>query len=258
LSIPAPVDPSPWGEYPFAKGDSRSVMIGPLRIDLRRENGEVWIAWSRSKGDEAPEPPTEWERWAEAGEGSSLMLRPAFPSRTLIVAPELSFNLVPRSSARIYVRVPLCAQVVLSHPDQTVLTEIPTVVMSNTWWGDFVDGELCFWLPTTARRVLAPEHFQPHLVVCPLLIENLSEDLLNVEKSAVRVAHLSIFDDDGRLWADATRVRYTSDEEGSEIDMSGKAPTEVHDAKRIAAPRIPIARGIRARTFARLKSLSGR
>ena len=253
----ANVAPTPWREYHLEGGETQSVVIGPLRIDLRRENGEIWIAWSRSVDGESADAPSEWVRWAAPGVEGSVTLRPTLPDRALVVAPEVSFNLAPHSEARIYVRVPLVAQIVLGDRAQTVLREVPTIVMSNTWWGDFVGGELCYWLPTTARRTLEPEHFLSHLVACPVNIENRSESVLEAEKSAVRVAYLSIFGEEGRLWADETRVVYSGDEEGSEIDMLGEAPAEAPGAVLIAPPRQRGGRGFRARTFARLKSLSG-
>ena len=247
---------SPWREYPLEEGETSSVSVGPLRIDLRREGDEVWIAWSRSTENGTPEPPTEWERWAAPG-NAAVALRPALPSRALVVGPEKPLGLAPRTRARIYVRVPLVAQVVLGDGDPTVLLEVPTIVMSNTWWGDVMEGEMCYWLPTSARRAVGPEHFQPHLVVCPVLIDNQSSGVLEVAKSAVRVAHLSIFDAGGRLWADETTVHYSGSEEGSEIEMSGTAPPEATTAVLLVPPREPIPRGLRAKTFARLKSISG-
>ena len=257
-----PTYPAPWGEYRLEHGASERVSLGPLRIELRREGGEIWIATSHIDtadidADEGVEPSKDWRRWASADDGFPVVVRPALPSTALVVSPEVPFSVAPRASARVYVRVPLVAQVVLANPEETLLHEVPTVVMSNTWWGDFVEGELCLWLPTTARRSLEPEHFQPHLVVCPVYIENHSDGVLEVDKSAVRAFHLSIFNADGRLWADQTHVTYSASEDGSEIQMSGSPPAEVPDASLIVPPQVKIPRGLRARTFARLKSLSG-
>ena len=51
-------------------------------------------------------------------------------------------------------------------------------------------------------------------------------DDLHVDRIALRVAHLSLYRDGDRLWADTTRVRYLGEDAGSRIDMSGKAPEE--------------------------------
>ncbi len=131
------------------------------------------------------------------------------------------------------------------------------ITLSDTWFGTLTDGELCYWLPTQARRSVTPEIFEPYLAICPLQLENRSHGDLDVIKIALRVSHLSIFQDEGRLWADGTRVRYRGDEEGSDIDMQRRAPDEAPGAELVMPPRTPVSRGLRTRTFARLKALSG-
>nr|NIP60435.1 hypothetical protein [Gemmatimonadota bacterium]NIR80852.1 hypothetical protein [Gemmatimonadota bacterium]NIT89671.1 hypothetical protein [Gemmatimonadota bacterium]NIU33451.1 hypothetical protein [Gemmatimonadota bacterium]NIU37737.1 hypothetical protein [Gemmatimonadota bacterium] len=158
---------------------------------------------------------------------------------------------------RIYVRVPLWVRVELHGGATMRLTEIPSVILSDTWFGDFMEGELCYFQPTTARREVRPEHFDDHLAVCPILLSNRSQDPLAVEKLALRVAHLSIFRRGRELWADETRVRYRGDEAGSEIRSAHSPPSEAPDATLLTPPRTPADRGFRARTFSRLKGLSG-
>lgn len=262
---------SPWGKHALPSGDPLTLEIGPLRIRARAPGDEIWLAhtpgdWTRHHRDADPgarartdaAEAEDWVRWPVAGGSGEVELRPAFPSRTVVVEPELSFRLVPGASARVYVRVPLWARVEAGGDPTQQLTEIPSVVLSDTWWGSVTEGELCHWLRTTARREVGPEVFRPHVAVCPLQLSNRSEEELPVEKIAVRTAHLSLFADDGRFWADETRVRYRGPEHGSDIDVSGERPTEAPDADRVAEPReAPPSRGFRTRTFARLKSLPG-
>jgi hypothetical protein len=93
--------------------------------------------------------------------------------------------------------------------------------------------------------------------VCPLQLENASRDELHVDRIALRVAHLSVFRQGQRLWADETRVRYLGEDAGSRIDMSGKPPAEAPDAERLTPPDDPLSRGFTGRTFARLRSSIG-
>lgn len=169
----------------------------------------------------------------------------------------MPFHVIPGASARIYVRVPLVVSVNIADSEDTHLTEVPSVVLSNTWWGRVVDGELAYWLPTTARRHIGPEHFPPYLAVCPVLIQNRATESLEVEKVAIRGTHLSLFSTGSQLWGDQTTVVYRADEEGSEVDMTGAAPEQAAGATLISPAREPLSRGLRARTFARIKSISG-
>lgn len=256
---------TPWGEHAIPREGTLTVRVGPATLRARAEGDEIRLAhapgdWARPEAEQgdAPEPgDRDWTRWP-VGEGvDRLALSPVFPPRTVVVEPELSFRLPAGGGARIFVRVPLWARVgVRGGDDGATLTEVPSVILSDTWWGGFTEGELCYWLPTTARRRVPPEVFTSHAAVCPLQLSNRSAGELAVERIALRVAHLSLFDDEGRLWADETRIRYRGVEEGSEIDFAGTRPAEAPGAVTVAEPRaIPPARGLRALTFARLKAL---
>lgn len=258
----------PWGTHPLPDGGGvLTVRVGPLSLWARGREDEVWLAhapgdWARRRREEDREPPPEdeeWVRWPVGGSARRVRLSPVFPSRPLVVKPELSFRLVPGTEARIYVRPPLWAAVTVPGDEDRQLTEVPTVELSDTWWGEFDAGELGYWLPTGARRTPpGPEGFEPHQAVCPVDLANRSDDVLEVEKIALRVGHLSIYRGEGGLWANSTRVRYRGSDEASEVDVAGRAPEEAgRDAVRVAAPREPVTRGFRARTFSRLRVLSG-
>lgn len=254
--------PRPWGEHDLEEGGEQRIEIGPLRLRIRRRDGEIWLAHAREESPagsplEPGEDDAEWTRWAVPEGIRSVRLWPAFPDRALVARPEHSFHLVRGAEVRVYIRVPLSVRIELPGSAPAKLTEVPTVTLSDTWFGDLTDGELTYFLPTTARREIGPEHFAPHLAACPLRLSNSAVDDLEVEKIALRVAHLSLFGHQEELWADETSVRYRSAEEGSDVRVSGKPPREAPDSQLLTPPRIPTERGFRARTFARLLTLPG-
>ena len=265
---------APWGPLSLREGQVTPLRVGPRALWFQARDGEIWIAhedavspeearsggpWTESPGPEPPEG-IEWFRWATPGGEINLFLRPAFPDRTLVLEPEHSFRLLTRAEARVYVRVPLWIQVELpmAPPGSALLLEeMPSLAMSDTWWGGFMDGELAYWLPTTARREMVQALHHPHLAVCPLLLSNRSGSDLAVEKLALRAPHLSIFSHDGGLWADEARVTYQGLDEGSQIEVTGRAPVEAEGAVRVTPPRTPSQRSFRARTFDRIRGLPG-
>ncbi|MCG6989277.1 MAG: hypothetical protein LJF06_14005, partial [Gemmatimonadetes bacterium] len=89
-----------------------------------------------------------------------------------------------------------------------------------------------------------------------LQLDNLSDDDLVVEKLLVRVEHLSVYEDEDRLWAEEVRVEYHGEAEGSDIRMDDRPPREAAGAREITPARTQ-ARSFKARTFARLRALSG-
>lgn len=257
----------PWGTHQLPDDEQiLTIRVGPLSLWARARGDEIWLAhaagdWTRHGEPPAREPPPEsegWVRWPVGPDAYAVHLSPAVPVRPLVVKPELSFRLTPGATARIYVRVPLWVRVIVPGDDSRQLTEVPTVNLSDTWWGEFSDGELAYWLPTSARRTVGSKNFASHQVVCPVELTNRSSDELEVEKIALRVAHLSVYLGERGLWSDVTRVRYRGGDEGSDINVTGQAPEESGgEGVRVALPREPLTRGFRARTFSRLRALSG-
>lgn len=246
----------PWGAHPLGGEEPLSVELGPLRVRVRLREDEVWIAHA---ADEVPGAAEEgWLRWPMAEAPDRVHLAPVLPPRTLVAEPEVPFRLLPDTRARVFVRVPLWVRIRANGAEGPILTELPSVVLSDTWWGDLSEGELCYWLGTTARRSVPEDVFAPHLVVCPLQLVNRAHDDLPVERIALRVGHLSVFAQDGRFWSDETRVRYRGVDEGSRVDVSGRPPSEAPGAVKVAGARHgPPPSGFRARSIARLKALPG-
>jgi hypothetical protein len=253
-----------WGERPPpAAGETERLVVGPLVIWLSAVENELWVTHAYAEEDEAApeEPPedAEWSRWAMKDVPHRVRVLPVFPDRPLVVKPEHPFTLLPRARARVYMRVPPWVRleaVDAARGRGTLLTEVPTERLSDTWWGDFLDGELAYWLTTRARREIRPELFEPWMVMSTLQLENHSEGALPVEKLALRVEHLSIYEKEGWLWAEEVRVAYRGEAEGSDIHMDDQPPREAAGAREISPARAQT-RSFRARTFARLKALSG-
>jgi hypothetical protein len=254
--------PAPWGRIELPTAVTLPHRVGPRDLWFAFRHREILVATSRApEGTQvpAPEPPetSSWSRWAVPGEERTVVLRPILPDRAVVLQSELPFSLLPRAEARIYVRIPLWIRVETVGNGATLLMELPTVDLSDTWWGGFMEGELCYWLHTHARREMPAELIQPYLAICPLLLVNRSGADLRVEKFAFRVAHLSLFLHRGGLWADESVVRYQGEAEGSQIEITGHPPPEAAGAARVAEPRIPVVRSFTARTFQRLKAFPG-
>jgi hypothetical protein len=174
-----------------------------------------------------------------------------------VVEPDDAFFLARGAQARIFVRVPLWAHLEALGKVTTSLISIPTVEASDTWLGTFEEGELSYWIPTSARRSFDDSLFQPHLAMCPVQLVNRADEPLSVERIALRVAYLSLYAVGARIWGDETRVRYDGETEGTNLDVAGAPPGEADGAVLLKAARVKASRGLRALTFARLRSLQG-
>lgn len=250
-----------WGRYRVPKESPLRIELGSLTVLARKEGDEIWI--SHHLRSDSGSPPgiqpqrDEWARWSAPANVDELEVLPAVPDRPLVLQPEDPFHLLPGARARIFVRVPLWVRVTVPGVRGATLLEFPTVRLSDTWWGNPQEGQLCYWLHITARREAPPSIFRPDRIICPVDLLNQAKEELPVEKTLLRVGHLSVFRGSGTLWSDEIRVRYRGEEEGTEIEMTGRTPPEAPGAPRLAHPRDPLTKGFSARTFARLRALPG-
>lgn len=259
------------------------LVIGPNRLWVRSRRGEVRVAMETpegtpravrkeadlvSEGSRLPEISTDdecwaqletlkWRRFAYPSPPKTIQMAPRMPDRPLILAGETQFDVRPGARVRFYVAVPVWISVRIPGADPEVLLEHPTSVLSSTWFGDFFEGEHCYWTPTRARTDPAKLPKANYLVTCPIEVINRSADPLLVDKLALRVQHVSIFLDEERLWSDETKIAYLGGGEFSKIQWSGKPPKEVKGATRLAEPLVAARKGLTAWTFDRIGNLSG-
>lgn len=257
---------SPWKEYDLSSTRRLSLRIGKLKLEAGVESGELKIRTMNltphldvkgpAEGDE-PEIGSGWHRWPLENQGHRLSLLPMFPDRPLIARTESPIHLARGNSVRVFVRVPVWVKISLTGERVVEMMKAPVVVLSKTWFGTFMEGELCYWLSTTARRRISSDLFRHHLVICPLQIRNGSDSELLLEEFCLRVAHLSIFADKEALWADETTIVFRGGEQTSSIQTSGRPPAEALEARLLIAAEQPGGETFAARTFRTLKAFSG-
>lgn len=244
-----------WGEHPVPDDGIARLSVGPLELRFTQRASEIRLSLART--GERGEP--RWRRWAATdGWNGRIRLSPTLPDRTVVVKPDDEFSLMREARARIFVRVPLSVRVEALGDRSTALLTVPTVILSDTWWGTQDEGELCYFLDTKARRRVQDEDFAEHLCICPLELRNRSQDDLLVTRIALRTRYLTVYRDGDQIWADETRVGYRGEVEGSSLEVAGTPPAEAGEPVLMSAPLEPMDRGFSARTFALLKhSLGG-
>jgi hypothetical protein len=246
-----------WRDYDLPIGSEHCWEIGSLRLQARFEDSEVWLANSELTTTENENPslasqkePPEWGRWALAAPPSAITIEPEFPDKSLVVKPDNSFKLLPGVEARIFVRVPIWVKVSIPPGGKSkLLAEYPSVVLSLTWFGTTMEGELCYWLASSIRRSISPDLFAPNLALCPVIIKNRSSEELVVDKLCLRVKWLSLYQLDSQLWSDETTISYQGTGEVSHVDVSERPPVEAKGAKLIVKPREVNKKGLAIRTF---------
>jgi len=252
-----------WGQHEVTENSIQTWRLGILQLWCRKCEKEIQLACYHHADEQAPSLPAvpdtvRWTRWAVDARLKKIELAPMLPDRSVVLKFDSRFWLTRHIKATIYVRIPVWLQVNLSDRKKTrPLAEIPSVNMATTWFGDYFEGELSYWLATCIERKGEPDATRPFLAVCPIELINNSEEDLPVEKICLRVSNLSLFVHDGQLWSDLNRIFYTGEQDVNQVEVSGSPPDDAKSAALIALPRMPQRKSLFAKTFSSIKDLPG-
>ncbi len=225
-----------WGEYELATGETAEWDIGPLRVWLHRGPSEwrlarEWLDKNETRGSNLvrnsafPEGHIGSERFAFSEVGPEVRLRPLSADRAVVARPKTPFRVLPGHGSRVFMSSPLWVEIGVG-AGPTVLCELPTERLSDTWFGATTQaGEL--W--------------------------NRARDALVVERLNLPVPFLSIYSGGtGEAWSEEVHMVRTEDGDTAELEVRAGPPEEAMGAKRLSAPRQIAEKGHLFRAFGSL------
>ncbi|UCG55722.1 MAG: DUF432 domain-containing protein [Phycisphaerales bacterium] len=244
--------------------------IGPLQIRLRRSGDEIHIATERLADPDslteisAPVPVSEiegeemdWRRWVVGSDVSTVQLTPRMPARPVVVRPELPVSIPTGQEALFFVSIPICVGISASKSGKLQLCEVPTLVLSNTWFGDPMSGELCYALRSRARRQIADSEPRPNRAVCPVKIRNTAPAQLSVERFCVHVEHLRIYSGSRQLWTNEVNITFKGESEVSQVTYGQSPPSFEPVGQLLSEARTPLKKALLKRSLGGLSLFGG-
>ncbi|MFO8098303.1 MAG: hypothetical protein R6T83_01635 [Salinibacter sp.] len=185
-------------------------------------------------------------------------LRPALADRPVVSRPEHPLHVPPGESVTLYLSTALWIQVVRAD-EKTVLQEVPSHRMSDTWFGpSTLSGELCYATRTAGRLRLDHLPLRLHRAVTPLRVQNQSDAGLALERVQLPTPHLTLYQAaNDTLWTNAVTMRHVTTGEGASVHVREGAPDVVEAAEKLRPPRTPDRRGLMTSTFGAFEALFG-
>lgn len=249
----------------FGEDKKGVCRIGPLTLRVERIPDEWHIAATRHDGPpSATEDDTlsaesagdlDWRRWVVSGSDLDIVLSAATPDRSVVVRPDYQVIIPPGQKATFYVTIPVWVRITAGS-DKTLLCEEPPVTLSKIWFGDFLSGEVCYSLKTRARRSFDRDTTDDYRAICPVSVTNRADTDLPLERICIRTAHLTLFEDDGLLWASEVTAVFQGDEHVAKLTYGEKPPPECDRATQVFEPRQPAQGSVLRRTFQKMKWLN--
>jgi hypothetical protein len=126
---------------------------------------------------------------------------------------------VLQSNAEAIFFAPLCPIINFVIPDGAVLSSCTPFKTPKTWWGrDVTSGKFCYSLPGRLfpfpHDAFFTQKVNPLLVLCPVVIKNVSKKLFAVETIRLDTEQLSIYEvtESGLLFSDIIEIEVTDNE----------------------------------------------
>ena len=246
--------------------------VGPLDAWIKRSTADWYVAHEREPDHDraealpAPLHPAQsslrvgqltWNRWVAGEESARVRLVPVMPDRSVVIRPRYPLNVPRGKEVLFFVSIPVWVRVLVGETESQPLCELPTVVLSKTWFGDPISGELCYSLKTKVLRQIGMVENRAYMAVCPVLIRNQAFADLDFQRICIRVEHLSLYLGETRLWSNQVEVQFHGEELNSTIITGRGAPDFERTADRVCEAREPAERSLLKKSFFFLKALTG-
>lgn len=177
---------------------------------------------------------------------------PALPDRPLVIKPDRPLTILPGESARFFLEIPIWFR--LTAGDEGILIfEEPLSVLSNTWFGDPLNGQLCYRLEIRLHQSIGSVDPSAHVAMCPLSLTNDSRQGLPFEKLCLHVENLSVFKGADRLWTNGLNVVFKGPDQATQIQLDSGRPEFGGELVPACSPREPMDSWSIKKTFSMLK-----
>lgn len=253
-----------WGSLSFEESSKVRLEIGPLCLWIARAEHEWLVQWQQAQDPmldmaqvvrdvECPAIKDEDGvlRFATSWEGFRLRIYPSLADRGVVVRPETPTILGPHDEVAFYVSTPLwlCLETDTGIP----IMEVPTFRPSDTWFGDFQDGELAYASRTAGRVSLSDVRPYHARALTKVSIRNEANEPMMIERINIPVPLLTLFQDsEDRFWTESLSL--IAQERGSlvQLQLSPSAPKEAKNAERVTMPRTESSSNVLVRALHRL------
>jgi hypothetical protein len=188
----------PDGSIPLAINESLHLEFGHLVLDICRHPFEWTVQYVYGRVSEnrsmAEFGDHTVHRYVMDEQESEVSLRPTLADRAVVARPLSPISLMAGATITVYISTPLWLAV---HAGQHRLTELPAVILSDTWFGNKSIGELCYSDATRARLDPCAVENLYFKAVTPVEIRNHSKSLLTLDRINVPVTMLPLYRSNG-------------------------------------------------------------
>lgn len=206
---------------------------------------------------EEPYEFTKPVRWNCSAKPQWIQALPALPTRPILARPQHAIQIAPHTDLRFFVSIPINLQLYQGQEKPQLLADIPIKPLSDTWFGDPFNGELCYLVRTRAVRHLEEVAKELYRTLTEVTVRNETEEPFLLQRIHVPAAHLSIYATEAsQLWTESLRYVYHGDDHPLQISPSHGIPSTPKGLKLLNGAREKLDKNLIHRTFGTLKMFS--
>ncbi|MCF7913925.1 MAG: hypothetical protein K9L66_02030 [Spirochaetaceae bacterium] len=237
------------------KEEKGELVIGQRRCETGQEEVLKWIELS-SEQVNASDKSIEWD-WYAGGSNQEITVLPAMPNRPLVLKPQVRRHIQPGCKTQLLIFIPVWLLFYSGHEEeQNKLCELPSEILSSTWFGEMQNGELCYALNRGLLESRPAVALSPHSAACTLNIHNASNSLLDFQRMAVHVEYLSLFSDGHSLYTNEVYVKFNGVDKISQVKYSARGPKWGGELTKLKSPREHPTKNLLKKSFYFFKSLT--
>jgi hypothetical protein len=195
---------------------------------------------------------SEWRHYLHRDSGS-MQAFPVLPDRPVVMRPDRALTLLPGQSTIFFLEIPVWFRLSTSGYRPARIFEEPLAVLTRTWFGDPVNGELCWGLATRLHHSIDSVEGTADHAVCPLMIENDSETDLEFQKICLHVENQSTFRGRRLLWTNSLHAVFKGPDQVTQIEIVHTPPGFEEGLVPLSEARLPATGWNIRRTFGMLK-----
>lgn len=241
-----------WGKVPLQKDSSYELNI--LGITFQLNYCDSVVSFKLASENETIE---EVETNRIVGKVQNLFILPALPDRPLILKPKRNLSILPNTTFKFYVYLPVTFQLYSGNvKTENKVFEHAVTNLSSTWFGEPNDGELCYVLYTSFDTSISDKRKGNEFVICPVEIANNSKEILEVKRLALRGVHLNIYSNKELMISNKVKIEYNGFNALTNVQFAKSVTTSIPNLKQIADARIPENKTVLKRSFQLIRHIT--
>lgn len=226
-----------WGIFNLEEYKIKELTIGDCSLSIKKNSHELHIHTNYNNSIYKNENDNQWSRYLIKENFNSIKIMPELPDKDIIVKTDFPFWLTKNANSLIFFKIPLWISICIEGKNPIKVIDIPSVVLSDTWFGDLDNGHICYFISTSAKANANLDELKPHLALSSLNIENKSDENLLIEKLCIEVENSTLFLENEKLFTDHMNVSYSEQHAKVNVIFKKKPYETFKNAKKITEPR---------------------